>query len=77
MRRGIGFALAALIAVKDAGLDDENIAGKLVRKLAKKHPIPPVSTGYRFTIADPKHVRRFPSQWHAGRRLLRGAARSR
>ena len=41
-------------AVKEAGLSDDDIAGKLVRKLAKAHDIPLVDTSYRFTVADPK-----------------------
>ncbi|MDE2280022.1 MAG: TraB/GumN family protein [Xanthomonadaceae bacterium] len=41
-------------AVKDAGLDDTDVAGKLVRKLAKRHHIPLVDTSYKFTVADPK-----------------------
>ncbi|MBD8872705.1 TraB/GumN family protein [Rhodanobacter sp. DHB23] len=41
-------------AVKEAGLSDDDIAGKLVRKLAKAHDIPLVDTSYKFTLADPK-----------------------
>jgi len=41
-------------AVKDAGLDDADVAGQLVRKLAKQHGIPLVDTSYKFTLADPK-----------------------
>jgi len=41
-------------AVKDAGLTDDDVAGKQVRKLAKQHAIPQVSTSFKFTIADPK-----------------------
>lgn len=43
-------------AVKDAGLTDDDVAGKLARKLAKRHGIPQVSTSYTFTIADPKQA---------------------
>lgn len=41
-------------AVKEAGLSDDDVAGKLVRKLAKAHDVPLVDTSYRFTVADPK-----------------------
>ena len=41
-------------AVEEAGLSDDDIAGKLVRKLAKAHDIPLVDTSYTFTVADPK-----------------------
>lgn len=44
------------VAVKDAGLVDDDVAGKRVRKLAKQHDIPEVSTGFKFTIDDPKQA---------------------
>lgn len=43
-------------AVKDAGLDDTDVASELVRKLAKKHDIPLVDTSYKFTVANPKQA---------------------
>lgn len=41
-------------AVKDAGLDDTDVASELVRKLAKQHDIPLIDTSYKFIVADPK-----------------------
>ncbi|MFK2930574.1 TraB/GumN family protein [Dyella agri] len=41
-------------AVKEADLSNDDIAGKLVRQLAKAHSIPLVDTSYTFTVADPK-----------------------
>lgn len=41
-------------AVKDAGLSGDDVVDKRVRKLAKQHDIPQVSTSFKFTIADPK-----------------------
>jgi len=43
-------------ALKEAGLTDDDVAGKQVRKLAKQHDIPRISTSYTFTIADPKQA---------------------
>lgn len=43
-------------AVKQAGLSDDDIAGKRMRKLAKQHDIPQVSTSFKFTIDDPKQA---------------------
>lgn len=41
-------------AVDEAGLSDTDVAQKLVRKLAKAHAIPLVSTAYTFTVTDPR-----------------------
>lgn len=43
-------------AVKDAGLVDDDVADKRVRKLAKQHDIPEVGTSFKFTIGDPKQA---------------------
>lgn len=43
-------------ALKDAGLTGDDVAGKLVRKLAKQHHIPQIDTSYHFTVADPKQA---------------------
>lgn len=43
-------------AVKAAGLDNTDIAGEPVAKLAKQHAIPVVDTSYRFTMADPRRA---------------------
>lgn len=43
-------------ALKATGLSDDDVAGELVKKLAKKHDIPQVNTSFKFTIADPKRA---------------------